>query len=89
MHPGKSANRAAALLNVSPRLVGHAANVLKLGDRRLIVLVESGKLAVSAAAGKVEGDKPKARPPRRTIPQPSAGEVTLAMWAPPGRWRRR
>ena len=85
LRSGKSAEQAAALLNVSSRSVEHAAKVLKLGDRRLIVLVESGKLAVSAAAEKVEGDQPKARRPRRTIPQPPAGEVLLAMWAPPGR----
>ncbi len=49
------------------------------------MLVESGKLAVSAAAEKAEGDQPKARRPRRRISQPSTGEVLLAMWAPPGR----
>jgi ParB-like chromosome segregation protein Spo0J len=82
LRSGKSAKRAATLLNVSSRSVEHASQLLKIGDRRLLVLVESGQLAVSAAAGKAAGRQPKAR---RTVRRPSPGEVVLAMWAPPGR----
>jgi hypothetical protein len=77
---GKAAEKAASLMNVSPRSVERAAKLLRAGDRRLIVLVESGKLAVSAAAG-----KPKPRRARRSIPAPAPGEAVLALWAPPGR----
>lgn len=79
---GKSAERAAALLNVSSRSVERASQLLKVGDRRILVLVESGQLAVSAAAGKAAGRQPKAR---LTVRRPSPGEVVLAMWAPKGR----
>ena len=47
-HFGESAEKAAALMNVSPRSVKRAAKVVRLGGRRLILLVESGRLSVSA-----------------------------------------
>ena len=73
------------MMNVSPRSVKRANKVLRVGDRQVILLVESGKLSVSAAAAKVEGRKPKARRARRSVPAPAAGEAVLALWAPPGR----
>lgn len=85
LRSGTSAECAAALLNVSPRLVEHAAKLLKLGDNQIIVLIESGKLAVSAAATKAEEGKPKVRRARRTIPAPPAGEALVALWVPPDR----
>jgi ParB-like chromosome segregation protein Spo0J len=78
---GEAAEKAAHLMNVSPRSVHRANKILRLGDRRLILLVESGKLAVSAAATKVSGRKPKAR---RSVPAPPPSEAVLALWAPPG-----
>ncbi len=81
--PRKAAEKTALLLNVSPRSVRRATQVLRSGDRSIILLVHSGKLPVSAAAAQVAGHKPKARPPRLKIP--AAGEAVLAMWAPAGR----
>ena len=83
-HFGETAEKAAALMNVSPRSVKRAAKVLRVGDRQLIVLVESGKLSVSAAAATVER-KPKVRRARQPVPEPAPGEAVLALWAPPGR----
>ena len=68
-----------------PRSVHRANKVFRLGDRQVILLVESGKLSVSAAAAKVEERKPKARRARRSVPEPVAGEAVLALWGPPGR----
>ena len=85
LRSGTSAEQAAALLNVSSRSVEDAAKVLRLGDRRLIVLVESGKLAVSAAADQAAGRKPKLRLTRRSVPEPAADEMVLALWTPPDR----
>jgi ParB-like chromosome segregation protein Spo0J len=47
---GKTREKAARLVNVSPRLAGHATKVLKNGCDELIRAVESGGLAVSAAS---------------------------------------
>ena len=82
---GEAAEKAAHLMNVSPRSVHRANQVLRLGDRRLIVLVESGKLSVSAAAATVAEGKPKPRRARRSVPAPAPSEAVLALLAPPGR----
>ena len=53
LQPGKrlkSLNQAAGLVNVSSRLVSHAAKVMKDGCEELIQAVESGGLAVSTAS---------------------------------------
>ena len=47
---GKSCGKAADLVNVSARLISHAIKVLRDGGDNLIAAVESGQLAVSAAA---------------------------------------
>lgn len=72
-------------MNVSPRSVHRAGKVLRVGDRRPIVLVESGKLSVSAAAATSSESKPKPQRARLSIPEPAPGEAVLALWAPPGR----
>jgi hypothetical protein len=46
----KARDEAAAIVNVSPRLVIHACKVLKHGCEELIEAVDSGKLAVSMAS---------------------------------------
>ncbi len=50
---GKSSSGAAAVVNVSTRLVTHAIKVLRDGCAELIAAVESGELAVSTAASLV------------------------------------
>jgi ParB-like chromosome segregation protein Spo0J len=47
---GESRERAAAMVNVSSRLIGHAIKVLRDAGEELIAAVESGGLAVSTAA---------------------------------------
>ena len=47
---GRSADKAAALINVSPRLIGYAVKVLRDGSDELIAGVESDGLAVSTAS---------------------------------------
>ena len=47
---GRAREQAAGVLNVSPSLVQRAVKVLKSGHVELIRAVESGKLAVTAAA---------------------------------------
>ena len=46
-------------------------------------MVESGKLAVSAAADETARRKPKARGTRRCVPEPAADEMVLALWTSP------
>jgi len=46
----KARSTAAALVNVSPRLVDHACRVINNGGNELIAAVESGGLAVSVAS---------------------------------------
>ena len=58
----KSRDQAAAMVNVSPRLVIHASKVMKDGSDELIAVVESGGLAVSTAsvlAGLPEAEQKK------------------------------
>jgi hypothetical protein len=75
---GRSGEKAGSWLNVSPRSVMHAAKVLRCGCPKLIALVDTGELAVSAAArlaSRGHEDQEKAlakraqrladRPPRR------------------------
>jgi ParB-like chromosome segregation protein Spo0J len=63
----KSRDQAAAMTNVSPRLVASAIKVLRQGNEQLIAAVESGDLTVSAAAmprqGGVRKNKPNPVPP--------------------------
>ncbi len=47
---GESREKAAAMVNVSPRLIGHAIKLLRDAGEELIAAVESGGLAVSTAA---------------------------------------
>ena len=47
---GKSCQRTALQVNVSPRLIIHALKVVKEGSEQLITAVESGELAVSVAS---------------------------------------
>jgi ParB-like chromosome segregation protein Spo0J len=51
--PGKSRDKAAAQVNVSPRLVTAALQVLREGGEQVIAEVESGRLTVSRAAAKL------------------------------------
>ena len=83
---GQTRDKAGALVNVSPRSVTNAAKVLRHGCDKLIELVDTGELAVSAAArlaslshenqekALVERAQQLAsRPPRRgRLPAPSA-----------------
>jgi hypothetical protein len=62
---------AAKLVNVSPRLVHYARNVLRGGSEELIAAVESGSVAVSTAA--TSARPPRLRPPvpRQAVPAPN------------------
>ncbi len=77
--------RAAALLNVSPRLVGHAVTLLKSGNAELLREVETGRLAVSAAVGRLRGarqtEAAPSEPGRFVILESDDGGVML-LWAP-------
>lgn len=58
----KSAERAAAMFNVSPRLVESAVAVLERGSAELVAAVDRGEVAVSAAANRrVLDDIPKSK----------------------------
>ncbi len=72
------AGRAGAMLNVSPRLVEHAAKVLNSGNAELIQSVENGKLAVSAAARKLQPPRPE---PKK-LPAIPADQAMLLLWGP-------
>ena len=43
--PGKAAEKAALLFNISPRSISRAAQLLRSGDQRIILLVQKGELA--------------------------------------------
>jgi hypothetical protein len=58
LHLAVSRDEAARMLNVSPRSVASAAQVLDSGDPDMIAKVEHGDLAVSAAAATVRESKP-------------------------------
>ncbi len=73
--PGKVADKAALLMNVSPMSVKRAAKLLRSGDQKLILRVQTGELAVSAAAEQAAGSKPKARRARHPIPEPARDEI--------------
>ena len=89
LRQGRSSERAAGLLNVSRRSVEHASKLLKRGDPELIHAVQSGQMAVSAAAAERvggENKKPKtAVRPDVKIAALAADEVVLAMCAPRSR----
>ena len=64
---------AAAMLNVSERLLRHAGVVNKHGSPELIRKVEEGKLSVSAAAKQAQPLKPKPKPkPKPKTPEKPA-----------------
>ena len=48
----ETTEKAALLLNISPRSISRAAQLLRSGDQRIILLVQKGEMAVSAAAEK-------------------------------------
>lgn len=56
---GKTADKAAAMVNVSPRAVESAAAVLKRAAPEVVRAVDQGRIAVSAAADLL--DRPKAK----------------------------
>ncbi len=99
LQSGDSAERAAVLLNVSPRSVAHAAKLLKLADSDLVVLVDAGKLSVSAAVeqagesdtnGKftvlyVEPTWERGKPHRAQIRSVAAADAVLFLWTPNAR----
>lgn len=71
------ASVAAAMLNVSERLLASAAVVRKHGSPELIRDVEQGKISVSAAAKQAQPPKPKSKPKPtpEAKPKPSAMKV--------------
>ncbi len=80
--PGKAVEKAALLMNISPMSVKRAARVLRSGDQRLILLVRSGELPVSAAAEKLQEKLP---PPAVTA---DAGPIRFPILHAEPRWER-
>ena len=85
---GQARDQAARLVRTSGRSIDNAAKVLRSGDPELIRDVMSGDLPVTVAAEKVGGgNKPRApkRKSRLAIAGFTAGDMVLAVCAPPGR----
>lgn len=72
---GSKTEDAAALLNVSPRSVEAAKQVLASGNAEVISAVTSGQMSVSNAAKKVKPAKPK-------LPKPAAEKASVPADAP-------
>ena len=87
LRPGRSANRAGFMLNVSARSVLAASKVLRSGREKLIADVQSGKLSVSAAARQLRdpaAPKTEAAPPEpgRFLVRFGEDHGVMLLWAP-------
>ena len=52
----ETTEKAARLLNISPRSIDRAAQILRSGDQRIILLVQKGEMAVSGRGRKASGE---------------------------------